>query len=350
MIAAAADALLRRLGVHLYEVVDDSPVVAPTIGQAEPAQVGRPRTAAETVRPRTFDEYIGQADAKARLQTVIQAACLRGEQLRHILVSAPHGLGKTTLARLIADEYGAPLVETTGGQLMKSGALAETLMGLPDGAVLFIDEIHGVGLKGQSEVAEQFYAALDSFVLQGMRDGQPVSIPLPSFTCIGATTAAGRMDRAFVSRFLLVELTDYEREDMVQMVEAMAAKLDGLTLPASAAGAIADRSRMNPRQAEQILAFARDAVTVRGTVELRDVFQRLGLGELGLRRRELTVLGHLQQVGGPVGAAALANMAGVTKTEYEDSVEPWLERAGLIIRTPRGRLITRRGVAQTTTS
>jgi len=303
-----------------------------------------------TLRPRSFADYIGQTKHKENLRVFVEAAKRRGEPLDHMLLSGPPGLGKTTLAHILAHEMEVQLVTTSGPVIEHKGALAALLTTkLQKNDILFVDEIHRLN----PVVEESLYPALDESVIDVMTgDGafaSAVQIPLQPFTLVGATTRTGLLTAPLFSRFgHVVRLDFYPAEDLAQIV-ARSAKLIGVVVDADAAQEIARRSRGTPRVANRLLRRVRDFAEVLGTgrVDLARVHQaceRLEVDEAGLDdmdRRYLTVvIDHYD--GGPVGVDALAAALAEPRDTLEDVVEPFLIQQGYVGRTPRGRVANRK--------
>jgi Holliday junction DNA helicase RuvB len=303
-----------------------------------------------TLRPKTFGEYIGQAKHKENLRVFVEAAKRRGEPLDHILFSGPPGLGKTTLAHIVAHEMGVQLVTTSGPVIEHKGALAALLTTkLAKNDVLFVDEIHRLN----PVVEESLYPALDDLVIDIMTGegafASAVQIPLQPFTLVGATTRTGLLTAPLFSRFgHVVRLDFYPADDLARIV-TRSAKLLRVALDPEAAHEIAVRARGTPRVANRLLRRIRDFAEVLGTggVDLNQVRQacdRLEVDKAGLDemdRRYLTVvIDHYE--GGPVGVEALAAALAEPRDTLEDVIEPFLIQQGYVGRTPRGRVANRR--------
>jgi Holliday junction DNA helicase RuvB len=306
-----------------------------------------------TLRPKTFHDYVGQTKHVENLRVFVQAARKRGEPLDHILLSGPPGLGKTTLAHILAHEMGVQLVTTSGPVIEHKGALAALLttkLGKND--ILFVDEIHRLN----PVVEESLYPALDDLVMDIMTGegafANAVQIPLQPFTLVGATTRTGLLTAPLFSRFgHVVRLDFYPPEDLARIVSRSATLL-GVTLDADAAQEIARRSRGTPRVANRLLRRIRDFAEVLGTgkIDLARVVhacQRLEVDTAGLDemdRKYLTILiDHYD--GGPVGVEALAAALAEPRDTLEDVVEPFLIQQGYVGRTPRGRQANRKAYA-----
>jgi holliday junction DNA helicase RuvB len=303
-----------------------------------------------TLRPRTFADYVGQAKHKDNLRVFVEAARRRGEPLDHILLCGPPGLGKTTLAYILAHEMGVQIVTTSGPVIEHKGALAALLTTkLMKNDIIFVDEIHRLS----PIVEESLYPALDDLVIDIMTGegafASAVQIPLQPFTLVGATTRTGLLTAPLFSRFgHVVRLDFYPPEDLARIV-ARSASLLGVVVEPDAAHEIARRSRGTPRVANRLLRRIRDFAEVLGSgrVDLdrvRQACQRLEVDEAGLDemdRRYLTVvIDHYG--GGPVGVEALAAALAEPRDTLEDVIEPFLIQQGYVGRTPRGRTANRK--------
>ncbi|MEM7246865.1 MAG: Holliday junction branch migration DNA helicase RuvB [Acidobacteriota bacterium] len=317
-------------------------------------RIGSGDRAEVALRPRTFDDYVGQSRVKENLRVFIRAATERGEALDHVLLHGPPGLGKTTLAHVIGGEAGVKVRTTSGPAIEKPGDLAALLTNLDARDVLFIDEIHRLS----TVVEETLYPALEDFHLDLVIGQGPtarsVKYPLPPFTLIGATTRLGLLTGPLRARFGVThQLEPYDIEELVSIVrrsaELLAVKADEKGLHE-----IARRSRGTPRVANRLLRRVRDFAQVDGdgaiTLELaRTALERLEIDDLGLdladRRLLRTIHDHFR--GGPVGLSTLAAALGEEKDTIEDIQEPYLIRLGLLERTARGRCLTASGIELT---
>ncbi len=303
-----------------------------------------------TLRPRTFADYIGQTKHKENLRVFVEAARRRGEPLDHLLLCGPPGLGKTTLAHILAHEMGVQLVTTSGPVIEHKGALAALLTTkLERNDVLFVDEIHRLN----AVVEESLYPALDDSVIDVMTGegayATAVQIPLQPFTLVGATTRTGLLTAPLFSRFgHVIRLDFYPPEDLAQIV-TRSADLLKVSVDPDAAREIARRSRGTPRVANRLLRRIRDFAEVLGSgrIDLERVRQacgRLEIDEAGLdemdRRYLAVVIEHYD--GGPVGVDALAAALAEPRDTLEDVVEPFLIQHGYVGRTPRGRVANRK--------
>ncbi|MFZ1127327.1 Holliday junction branch migration DNA helicase RuvB [Methanoregula sp.] len=300
-----------------------------------------------TLRPATLDAFVGQEPAKNALRIAIAAARQRGEPIDHILFAGPPGLGKTTLAHIIAREMGAAIRTTTGPVLEKPGDMAALLTALKRGDVLFIDEIH----RMNPVVEEILYPAMEDFFIDVMIGEGPsarsIKLTLEHFTLIGATTRQGLLSSPFRDRFgIIVRLNLYSPEDLVRIVTRSAAILKIPITPEGAAE-IAARSRGTPRIGNRLLRRVRDFAVVKGdgtiTAEIaKDGLELLQIDELGLDdidRRIISVIAE-DFGGGPVGAKTIAISVGEEVRTIEEVYEPYLIQIGFVKRTPQGRETT----------
>jgi Holliday junction DNA helicase RuvB len=305
------------------------------------------------LRPRRLDEYVGQTDLVERVRIAVQAAKHRGEPVDHVLLHGPPGLGKTTLAHVIAAEMGTRAVVTSGPALTKAGDLVGTLTRLGAGDVLFIDEIHRL----PAAVEEYVYPAMEEYrvdftVDQGMH-ARMVTLPIKPFTLIGATTRAGLLTQALRSRFGLSHHLDFYGQEELERIVARAADLLGVTVDAASVTTLAERSRGTPRVALRLLRRVRDWAQVRGRGRVDAAAVKAGLELEGvdangldeLDRKYLRTLARTYR-GGPVGLETLAATIGEDADTLEDLVEPFLLRSGLLARTRQGRRLTADGAAR----
>lgn len=297
-----------------------------------------------SLRPRSLKEYIGQSKARENLSVFIQAARSRLEALDHVLFYGPPGLGKTTLANIIACEMGVSIKSTSGPVIEKPGDLAAILTNLESGDVLFIDEIHRLS----PVVEEILYPAMEDYQLDIIIGQGPsartVKLDLPRFTLVGATTRAGLLSSPLRDRFgVISRLEFYTAQELAQIVERSARILE-ITTDAAGALEIARRSRGTPRIANRLLRRVRDFAEVRGagiiTLEIADqALHRLEVDDQGLDQMDrlilLTIIDKFG--GGPVGLETLAAAVGEEKDTIEDVIEPYLIQQGYLHRTPRGR-------------
>ena len=302
-----------------------------------------------SLRPRTLDEYIGQEKAKENLRVFIQAAKMRGEALDHVLLHGPPGLGKTTLAGIIANEMGVNLRITSGPSIEKAGDLAALLTNLQENDILFVDEIHRL----DRAVEEILYPAMEDYAIDIIIGKGPsansIRLDLPHFTLIGATTRSGQLTAPLRDRFgVTLRLELYTPAELARIVTRSAGIL-GIEIEPEGAHEIASRSRGTPRIANRMLRRVRDFAQVRAggviTKEVaNDALLRLEVDKQGLDALDRRMLRSIIESygGGPVGLEALASTINEEAVTLEDVYEPYLLQQGYLTRTPRGRCSTRK--------
>jgi Holliday junction DNA helicase RuvB len=310
----------------------------------------RPDDADAALRPKTLDEFVGQKAARENLRVFIAAAKARGEALDHVLFFGPPGLGKTTLAQIVARELGVGFRATSGPVIAKSGDLAALLTNLEEGDVLFIDEIHRL----DSRVEEILYPAMEDRVLDIMIGEGPsarsVRIDLPKFTLVGATTRQGLLTTPLRDRFGIPVRLNFYTVDELELVIARAARLLGLPIAPDGCAEIARRARGTPRIAGRLLRRVRDFAHAAGhdivdAAAADHALSRLEVDQLGLDlmdRRYLRMIADIYK-GGPVGVETLAAGLSEPRDTIEDVIEPFLLQLGLIARTARGRMLNAPG-------
>ncbi|MCX8108315.1 MAG: Holliday junction branch migration DNA helicase RuvB [Verrucomicrobiae bacterium] len=300
-----------------------------------------------TLRPAVFSEFAGQAKVKERLQIAVEAARQRREPLDHLLLNGPPGLGKTTLAHIIAKAMGVTIRCTSGPTIEKAGDLAGLLTNLEQGDILFIDEIHRL----QKTIEEYLYPAMEDFKLDIIIDQGPnarsVRLNLPRFTLIGATTRSGLLTAPLLSRFPMRERLDYYSADDLCQIVLRSARLLNVEIEPAGAAEIARRSRGTPRIANNLLRRVRDYAQVRGdgriTAALADrALAMLEIDENGLDEMDKRILETIifKFNGGPVGINSLAVAVGEEPDTIEEVYEPYLIMEGYVKRTPQGRVAT----------
>ena len=298
-----------------------------------------------SIRPKRFEDYVGQTNVTDNLKVYIQASKMRGEPLDHVLFYGPPGLGKTTLAGIIAEEMGVDLRITSGPAIGRAGVLAAILTNLNEGDVLFIDEIHRLNRA----VEEVLYSAMEDFALDIVMGKGPgassIRFELPHFTLIGATTRAGSLSAPLRDRFGILAKFELYNENELAAIMRRTARILNVEIDEESTRMLAARSRGTPRVANRLLKRVRDFAQVLGTGKIdppivESTLRSLGIDELGLEELDRRILKLIieQFQGGPVGIDTIAASLGEERVTIEDAYEPYLMQAGLLHRTLKGRM------------
>ncbi len=301
----------------------------------------------KSIRPDSFDEYIGQTDVKENIKVFVKAAKLRGTNLDHVLLYGPPGLGKTTLAHIIANELGSNIKTASGPTIEKSGDLAAILSTLEPNDVLFIDEIHRI----PRYIEEILYSAMEDFkldiIIGGEGQSRSIKIDLPPFTLVGATTRSGDLSSPLRDRFGIISKLEFYTDEELAMIVKRSSRVLKFNIDADAALEIAIRSRKTPRIANRLLKRVSDFALVDGkdVIDLeitKKALERLKIDESGLDNADkdylLSIINKFN--GGPVGIESIASSIGEEVTTIEDVIEPFLLQEGYVKRTSRGRIVT----------
>ena len=300
-----------------------------------------------TLRPQSLDDYIGQEKAKQNLKVYIEAAKRRGDALDHVLLYGPPGLGKTTLAGIIANEMGVNMKVTSGPAIEKPGEMAAILNNLQEGDLLFVDEIHRLN----RQVEEVLYPAMEDYVIDIMigkgASARSIRLDLPHFTLVGATTRAGLLTAPLRDRFGVIHRLEFYTVDELRKIVIHSARILDVEIDEGGAGELARRSRGTPRLANRLLKRVRDFAQVRfDGVITKDVANQaldlLDVDKMGLDHVDRSMLDTMiyKFSGGPVGLDTLAAAIGEDAGTIEEVIEPYLLKNGFINRTPRGRVVT----------
>lgn len=332
-----------RIPGYNYFMIETSNVVDPGI----PDEVFPEKILEQTLRPATLAEYIGQESVKNTLDVIMQAAKKRNEQIEHLLFYGPPGLGKTTLAFIIAAEFGKTPKVTTGVAIERAGDLASILTSLEDGDILFIDEIHRLN----KSIEEILYPAMEDRVLDIMlgkgQGARSIRMELPRFTLIGATTQIGSIASPLRDRFGASFRLEYYNSSELQKIIERSGRILGASIESDGSMELAQRSRLTPRIANRLLKRVRDYALVKthDTITanvVKDALELMEIDEMGLDRNDRRILLTIVEKfsGGPIGLSTLAHATSEEESTIASVIEPFLIRAGLLARTPKGRVVT----------